>query len=131
MLAACGGSPLGFGNDQCDDPPGSYPPPTITITGIEPVAVPWTSWSCTGYHADNFEEPPLIVLGEDTLLMLDVPIEDGAELEVRVDGREVDVDHGASGQEIVVPSDGTEIFVRLCTDDGRCANYEVALNRPG
>jgi hypothetical protein len=133
LLIACAGSPLGFGNDQCGDEPGSYPPPTITIVGTQPVAVPWTSWSCTGYASDTFEEPVPLPVESDTV-RLDVPIHDGAELEVRVeqDGHWVgiEVDPAGESQHIVIPAAGTSLFVRLCTDDGRCANYEASLNRP-
>jgi hypothetical protein len=128
LLAGCAGSPFGLGGDQCRDSPGSYPPATITVTGAEPVAVPWTSWSCLGYDADTFEGPVPVALGGDTVRM-DVPIEDGAELEVRFDGTAVDVDPGASSQAVVVPPAASAIFVRLCTDDGRCANYEAVLDR--
>lgn len=128
LLAACAGSPFGLGGDQCGDSPGSYPPATIKVTGAETVAVPWTSWSCSTYAADTFEEPVPVALEGDTV-RLDVPIEGGAELEVRIDGEAVEVDPGASSQDVVVPADAGEILVRLCTDDGRCANYESVLDR--
>lgn len=128
LLTACAGSPFGLSSGHCGDSPGSYPPATITVTGAETVAVPWTSWSCTGYNADTMEEPVLIALKGDTV-RLDVPIENGAELEVRIDGEAVDVDPGASSQEVVLPADASAIFLRLCTDDGRCANYEAVLDR--
>jgi hypothetical protein len=115
-----------LGGDQCGDSPGSYPPATIKVTGAETVAVHWTSWSCPGYNADTMEEPVPVALEGDNL-RLDVAIEDGAELDVRFDGEAVDVDPGASSQDVVVPADASAIFVRLCTDDGRCANYEAVL----
>ncbi len=128
-LVACGTTPLGR---QCGDLPRSYPPATINVAGAEEVEVPWTSWSCPGYDADTLDEPaPAIDLGPDRSIGLSTPIEDGAELEVRVSvaGEWVylEVEAEAPLQEITIPPGGTSLFVRMCTDDGRCANYQADL----
>jgi hypothetical protein len=54
-------------------------------------------------RADTFEEPVPVGLREGSRLLLAVPIEGSAELAVRIDGAAVDVDPGASSQDIIVP----------------------------
>jgi len=118
------------GLSGCDRQVGEYPPDSMTLVGSTRVEVPYSSWSCPGYHADNFLEPPSLEIGDDLKIAFEVPIEDGATIELNavVDGERFPLSITDVGSQAVeVPAGAEEISIRVCTADLRCAMYVADL----
>lgn len=133
-LAACsGGESVEDGGSKepvCMAESGEYPPETIVITGMEQVDVPYTSWSCPGYDSDRFaDEFPFLKVGATGEVSIDGEFRDDPSVEIRartpVD--QVSVDGEIDGESLAfqLPAAAEHLWVRVCTKDGRCANYEA------
>lgn len=118
------------GTSACVEMAGVYPPGTVTLVGLERVEVPFTSWECAGYNQDTFEEDlPVFRVGRDHEVVVKVEMRDGAELDVRAvtAGDQVHLDAAVDGDaaSVTLPEGTESVIVRMCTADGRCANYEA------
>jgi hypothetical protein len=119
---------------NCAELKGVYPPESVTVVAVEAVEAPYTAWGCQGYDSGPLvEDIPDLPVGPTQEIRIEVAVKDGGELEVRAltpkGERRLDVD--ADGQSHTVaplPEESTGLFIRLCTNDGRCANYEVSLS---
>jgi hypothetical protein len=115
--------------DPCFRLQGEYPPDTVTMTGAETVEVEYSSWSCTGFDAEGAYETPLLPLTPARQVEMSVPIEDGASYAISSSqtGEGVSLGEGLTDEvtSVVVPQGSIGLGLRLCTEDGRCANYQV------
>jgi len=142
-LAACGGgepsrgqpSASADGSDTCHELEGIYPPDTIMLTGTEEVSVAFTAWSCMGYDGHGDSEIPVVEVGTERTVTVKVHVRDGAEFDVRAqtENDQVPLEAVRIGEENAVsieplPDNTQEIFIRMCTRDGRCANYEARVD---
>jgi hypothetical protein len=134
-LAACTGSePVESGDREpqgdCVAMLGEYPPDTIVMEGVRPVDVPFTSWSCPGYDSDTFaEQLPTLTSAPTGEVTIEVEFRDDPVFEIRAQTKseEISLDGEIEGESLTfrLPVATEHLWVRLCTSDGRCANYEA------
>jgi hypothetical protein len=119
---------------NCAELKGVYPPESVTVVAAEAVEAPFTAWGCQGYDSEGTVEGiPALLVGPAQEVRIEVPLEDGGQLEVRAltptGERRLDVSaDGDSHAVALLPEESTGLLIRLCTNDGRCANYEVNLS---
>jgi len=126
--------PTDSGVRDCRSMLGEYPPDSIVFEGLVPVDVPYTSWSCLGFDSDTVaEEPPMLSSSANGEVTIKVEFQDDPTFEIKA---ETATDRVVLQQEIDDESvtvhlpEGTEVlWVRMCTNDGRCANYAVTLEQ--
>ena len=111
---------------------GEYPPDTILVDGIESVEIPYTSWSCPGYDSDTFEdELPVLRGAADGHVMVRVELRDDPTFELRAETATEQLTLDAEVQDdalkVRLPDATESLWIRLCTGDGRCANYEATV----
>lgn len=114
----------------CVEMTGVYPPASVTLVGSERVEVPFTSRECTRYNQDSFEEDhPVLRPGLDGRMDVEVGIRDGTVLDIRAstvnDEVHLEVVREDKGASVSLPEGTRSVFIRMCTADGRCANYEA------
>ena len=124
-------------NASCADLRGVYPPESVTVVAVDAVDAPFTSWGCQGYDSGPLvDEIPDLAVEPAQEIRVEVPLRSGAELEVRVLTQNGEhpldvITDGHSHAVAPLPEGSTALFIRLCTSDGRCANYEVNLSHTG
>ncbi|MGD2103319.1 MAG: hypothetical protein PVG83_13900 [Acidimicrobiia bacterium] len=119
-------------NEACAAAMGEYPPDTILMRGPQDLAVPHTSWSCPGFDSDTFAERlPTLVVAESREVRIEVEIRDDPVFDVRAftESEQVSLESEGEGDSLTVrlPRKTQRLLVRLCTSDGRCANYEAEV----
>ena len=129
--ATAGSSP------PCSREFGKYPPSTITFeVAATAVEVPLLYWECLGYNADTFLDPTPVpgIAGDRAVIRLTV--EAGTTITVTAHDREQDGSTAlpveslnGDGWALVLPAGGV-ITMRICAADGRCAGYQVQMERP-
>lgn len=71
----------------------------------------------------------VLLVGPDRDMRVDVEIREGAALDIRavtVDEEvHLDADSDEDGAFVSLPEGTESVFVRMCTADGRCANYKA------
>ena len=134
-LASCADSESVPGGDpDCHEMLGKYPPETIVIEGLRPVDVPYTSWSCLGYDADTFKEQlPTLSSSANGEMTMTVAFRDDPIFEIRAETatERIALDGEVEGESVTfrLPEATERLWVRMCTSDGRCANYEAAVEQ--
>lgn len=110
---------------DCSDSVAEYPPPAIRIEGVD---VPWTAWQCVGYNADTMDGPTTIEVSGDGLVEIEVPLDDGALVEVRANLADEQVTLAAERDlSYRLPDGATSLDVSVCTEDDRCGFYRPEL----
>lgn len=110
---------------DCWDSVDDYPPPEIRIEGVD---VSWESWQCVGYNADNFDVSPIVTVSDDRIVEVEVPLSDGARVEVRANLLDEQITLAAERDlSDRVPDEATSLDVSVCTEDDRCAFYRPEL----
>jgi hypothetical protein len=114
----------------CRESLGSYPPPTIAVTGAERVDVPHIAWECPGFNSDSIDPPPSVAPGPEGEVRVEMTLEPGSTVEIQFGNESVPLDHqpvaGANSWTLrTVP--GEPLITRLCSEDGRCAMYWLNL----
>jgi hypothetical protein len=131
MLAVCLlGIQLGAAcSAPCQDSLGVYPPPSITVTGVEAVEVPHIAWECPGFNSDSMDPPPSVAPDAEGQLLLEVTLDPGSTVDARFANLPVALDPapsvGPNSWALHVPEDGEPLVVRICSADDACAMYWV------
>jgi hypothetical protein len=111
----------------CEASLGFYPPAHILVTGAEPVEVPHISWTCDDFHSDTIDPPPSVRPDGERRLQVEVALEAGSTVEIRLGNEDVPVDpapvEGANIWLVQVPEPSQPLIVSLCSADRRCAVY--------
>jgi hypothetical protein len=111
----------------CQDFLGVYPPDHIVVTGADSVEVPHIAWECPGYNSDSMDPPPSVAPDSEQQLRVDVTLEEGSLVEVRVGDEPAPVDpaptEGANFWVFEIPDPAEPLIVRICSADDRCALY--------
>jgi len=119
LLSAC--------KAACEDSFGIYPPDHILVTGAEPVEVPHISWTCDDFHSDTIDPPPSVPPDAERRLQVEVTLEAGSTVEIRLGSEDVPVDsapvEGANTWTVQVPEPSQPLIVQVCSVDQRCALY--------
>jgi hypothetical protein len=123
----------GQGRD-CHEMLGVYPPETIVIEGLRPVDVPYTSWSCLGYDSDTFTaQLPTLPSAANGEVTIKVEFRDDPVFEIRAETERerIILDGEIDGESVTfrLPEATEILWVRLCTSDGRCANYQARVEQ--
>jgi hypothetical protein len=111
----------------CEDSLGVYPPSHILVTGAEPVEVPHISWTCDDFHSDTIDPPPSVRPDGERRLQVEVTLESGSTVEIRLGNEDVPVDpapvEGVNTWTIQTPEPSQPLIVSVCAADQRCALY--------
>jgi hypothetical protein len=111
----------------CEEALGVYPPDHILVTGAEPVEVPHISWTCDDFHADTIDPPPSVTPDPERRLHVEVTLEAGSTVELRVGNEDVAVDpapvEGVNTWTVQIPEPSQPLIVQVCSADQRCAVY--------
>jgi len=119
LFAAC--------STPCEEALGVYPPDHIVVTGAEPVEVPHISWTCDDFHTDTIDPPPSVTPDLERGLQVEVTLEAGSTVEIRVGNAEVAVEpppvEGVNTWAVQIPEPSQPLIVQVCSADQRCALY--------
>lgn len=111
----------------CEDSLGVYPPGHIVVTGAELVEVPHISWTCDDFHSDTIDPPPSVRPDAGRSLRIEVALETGSTVEIRLGNEEVPVDpapvEGVNEWTVRIPEPSQPLIVEVCAADRRCALY--------
>jgi hypothetical protein len=111
----------------CQDSLGVYPPDHIVVTGVESVKIPYIAWECPGYNSDSIDPPPSVAPDSERQLRVDVTLEEGSIVEVRVGDDPAPINPGpaagANSWVFQIPDLAEPLRVRVCSADDRCALY--------
>lgn len=135
ILSSCAVSDSVQGGDRdCHEMLDEYPPETIVIEGLRPVEVPYTSWSCLGYDSDTFAEQfPMLSSTASGEMTIKVEFQNDPVFEIRAETEteRVVLDGEIEGDSVTfrLPERTETLRVRMCTSDGRCANYEATVEQ--
>jgi hypothetical protein len=87
------------------------------------------AWQCFGFNADTFDEPTTIEVSNDGIVEVEVPLDDGAQIEVRADLVDEQVTLAPQpDRSYRVPDGATSLLVSVCTADDRCGFYRPQLD---
>ncbi|HSJ84640.1 MAG TPA: hypothetical protein VLA91_12560 [Acidimicrobiia bacterium] len=119
VVAAC--------STSCEESLGAYPPDHILVTGAETVAVPHISWTCDDFHADTIDPPPSVPPDAEQRLQVEVTLEAGSKVEIRLGNEDVPVDpapvEGVNTWAVQIAEPSQPLIVQVCSADQRCAVY--------
>ena len=111
----------------CEASLGVYPPTHNLVKGAEPVEVPHISWTCDDFHSDTIDPPPSVRPDGERRLQVEVLLEAGSTVEIRLGNEDVLVDpapvEGANLWLVEVPEPSQPLIVSVCSADQRCALY--------
>jgi hypothetical protein len=126
-IAMFGGSLFPACSTPCEESLGVYPPDHILVTGAEPVEVPHITWTCDDFHADTMDPPPSVSPDPERRLQVEVTLEDGSTVEIRLGNEDVPVDpapvDGVNTWAVQILEPSQPLIVQVCSADRRCALY--------